>query len=81
MSARLLEALVSQRGGRWTVDAKAASEAELIEAVGVAHSCIYRPISASEARETKARAVEVEIYGAGGGYVKNLHLIKSKVRR
>jgi hypothetical protein len=38
MSARMLEALVHQYAGQWTVDAKAASESELIEALGVTHS-------------------------------------------
>lgn len=81
MSARLREALVSQRGGRWTVDAKAASEAELIEALGVAHGCNYLPISVFEAREIKSRVMEVEVYDVDGDFVQDLYLLRRRARR
>jgi hypothetical protein len=76
----MLEALIHQGGGRWIVDAKAASEPELIAALGLAHGCTYKSVHPNDILKkwTDRGWIKcVEIYETHHGFHRQLFLKKS----
>ncbi len=81
----MLEALVGKGGGWSTIDARAASEAELIEALGKAHGCNYTPISSAEVNQKRLDrgwVKQVEIYDQDEGIcLKEIYLLRRPLRK
>lgn len=80
----MLEASVDRGGGWSTVDAKAATETQLIEALGKAHGCSYKPVHSAEVtqkRLDRGWIKRIEVYDADGGFLKEIYLLRRPRRK
>jgi len=80
----MLEALVDRGRGWSTIDAKAASEVQLIEALGKAHGCGYKPCPEAEVtqkRLDRGWVKKVEIYDGEGNFQKKIYLLRRPIRK
>lgn len=77
----MYDALVAHGGGWSTVDAKAASEPDLIAALAKAHGCDYTPVVEAEVtqqRLDRGWVKKVEIYEYEGNFVKTVYLLRGR---